>query len=183
MNGSETSLKDYLSRPMISEVTVDLIKSASDDEVEQLIMDAVESRLSEFNYDTARLLATLPIGVRALYLTWVVEAEVENGGFNQLYWNGYGKFANDMVKAFEYFAATKHAVLMREAIQVREKEKFLMGFLKLIGNLHAFSYSCRWSKLDPLDDKFYDIPEKLSSLRVPKIRSNPASFALTKKSM
>jgi hypothetical protein len=182
MNGSEEkSLQDYLRRPKLGEVTVEVIKSVPDDDVEQFIIDGVESKLAEVNHDTARLLPLLPTGARALYLTWIVEAEVMNGGFNQLYWNGYGRYANDMVRAFEFFSAVKHAGLMREAIKVRAKERILMGALKLIGTIQAFSWSCRLSKLDPLDDRFYDITETLSSFRVPKIRSNPALFSLTRK--
>ncbi len=40
---------------------------------------------------------------RAFWLTWVVEGEVNNGGFNQYYWNTNDRFATDAVDAFRCF--------------------------------------------------------------------------------
>ncbi len=61
------------------------------------------------HYDNEDLIvAKLPTGVRALYLTWTVEAEVNNGGFNRYYYNTDDRFAADAVVAFEYGGLSAH---------------------------------------------------------------------------
>jgi Domain of unknown function (DUF4375) len=176
----QDSLKSHLKRQKLQTLSLENIISTSDEDIDQQIMDCIENRLSEFNYDTGCLLKSLPSGAKALYLTWVVEGEVNNGGFNQFYWNGYGKHAHDALKAFEYFGALEHAEIVRLAIYTRSKEKTVISLLKLIGavigNIKAFSYSYKVSKLDPIDDLFYEVKENLGVLRLAKIRSSPTSF-------
>src|SRR5260370_12205079 len=123
------------------------------------------------------IVAKLPAGVRALYLTWTVEAEVNNGGFNQYYYNTDNKFASDAVGAFEYFGATEHAVLMREANAIRAGEAATLKKFKDRGTIEAFSESYEHSKLGPLDDRVYKLRENLSHLRVAHIRATPEQFS------
>jgi hypothetical protein len=49
------------------------------------------------------ILAGYPPGVRALYVTWEVEAEVNNGGFHQYYWNTGDRYSEQAVDGFEFF--------------------------------------------------------------------------------
>jgi hypothetical protein len=110
-------------------------------------------------------------------VTWGVEAEVNNGGFNQYYWNSTGQFSDQAVAAFEFFSAHEHAELMREANAIRAEEKAKMDKFKDEGTVEAFSESYQVSELGPLDDRFYKIDESLSTLRIAKIRSEPALFS------
>ena len=151
--------------------------SIADAEVEFALIDLIYERQAAWRDDEEAFLAAQPPGRRALYLTWVVEAEVNNGGFNQYYYNTDGKFAAQAVEAFEYFGATRHAALMKEANSVREAEKAEMAKFKDAGTLEAFSESYEHSKLGPLDDRFYAVGEDLSRLRVARIRRTPAEFA------
>ena len=111
-----------------------------------------------------------------MYLTWVVEGEVNNGGFNQYYYNTDGQFASEAVEAFEYFGATQHAALMREANATRVAEAELMQKFKDEGTLQAFSESYKYSKLRPLDERFMKLTEDLSQLRIARVRQAPEQF-------
>ncbi len=143
-----------------------------------LTSDLTWSSRLEGRYDKEEaIVAKLPAGVRALYLTWTVEAEVNNGGFNQYYYNTDNKFASDAVGAFEYFGATEHAVLMREANAIRAGEAATLKKFKDRGTIEAFSESYEHSKLGPLDDRFYKLRENLSQLRVARIRATPEQFS------
>jgi hypothetical protein len=102
---------------------------------------------------------------------------VNNGGFNQYYFNTDGRFASEAVSAFEYFAATEHAALMREANSVRALEASEMAKFRERGTLEAFSESYEHSKLGPLDERFYKLSENLSQLRIGRIRQMPEQFA------
>jgi hypothetical protein len=154
------------------------LAAIADDEVEYAILDYVHAKMDGHYDEEAEFLATLPPGIRALYVTSGVEDEVNNGGFNQYYWNSTGKFANEAVAAFEFFSARKHAELMREANRIHAAEQAEIAKFKEQGTLQAFSDSYKVSKLGPLDERFYSIDENLSALRVAKIRADPASFAM-----
>lgn len=131
------------------------LRSIPDAGVEQAIIDHVIAKLDGHEDREAQIVKSLPAGVRATWLTWIVEAEVNNGGFNQYYYNTDGRFASEAVAAFEYFGAKEHAALMREANAVRAAE----------------------AKLGPLDDKFYGLAEDLSQLRIARIRQAPEEFS------
>jgi len=154
------------------------LAAIADDQVEYAILDYVHAKMDGHYDQEAEFLATLPPGIRALYVTSGVEDEVNNGGFNQYYWNSTGKFANEAVAAFEFFSAQKHAELMREANRIHAAEQAEIEKFKEQGTLQAFSDSYKVSKLGPLDERFYSIDENLSALRVAKIRADPASFAM-----
>ena len=104
------------------------------------------------------------------------EAEVNNGGFNQYYFNTDGRFASKAVEAFEYFGATKHAALMREANAVRSSEAAAMAVFKGRGSLEAFPESYEHTQLGPLDDRFHHLAESLSE-QVNRIREMPEQFS------
>jgi hypothetical protein len=90
----------------------DTLAAVPDDKLEEAVFDYALTRLGGDFEREAEILATLPPGVRALYLTWQVEGEVNNGGFNQYYWNTDDRFSEQAVEAFEFFSATKHARLL-----------------------------------------------------------------------
>ena len=154
------------------------LAALADDEVQFAILDYAHAKMAGRYDQEAAILATMPAGVRALYVVSGVEDEVNNGGFNQYYWNSTGKFADDAVAAFEYFSAHEHAELMQEANRIHAAEQAAIAKFKAQGTLQAFSDSYKVSKLGPLDERFYKMDEDLSALIVAKIRSDPASFAM-----
>jgi uncharacterized protein DUF4375 len=154
------------------------LASIADDQVEYAILDYVHATIDGHYDRDVEILATMPAGIRALYVTSGVEDEVNNGGFNQYYWNSSGKFAGEAVAAFEFFGAHKYAELMREANRIHAAEEAEIAKFKEQGTLQAFSDSYKVSKLGPLDERFYKMDENLSALRVAKIRAEPASFTV-----
>jgi hypothetical protein len=171
------SIDEFQNRPIYRRLDPSILASIPDDKVELAIVDFVHSKLDGRYEDESKVLSTLPAGIRALYVTWGVEAEVNNGGFNQYYWNSAGQFANDAVAAFEFFSAHKHAQLMQEANGIRAEEKAEIDKFKEEATIEAFSESYEVSKLGPLDDRFYKLDENLSALRIAKIRSEPDLFS------
>jgi len=112
--------------------------------------------------------------MRALYLTWAVETDVINGGFIRYYWSWMGQFADDTVAAFEFFSAYKHAHLMREANRTYAEETSSEAALK-DGETTETYFSAR---LRVLEDRFYNLDESLSVLRIAKIRTDPKAFVV-----
>jgi len=171
------SLEAFANRKIYRRLDPPTLRSIADADVEQAVMDYACSKL-DADYDReVDIVRALPYGIRAVYLTWVVEAEVNNGGFNQYYYNTDGIFASEAVEAFEYFGAARHASLLREANAVRATEADVMAEFKALGTLEAFSESYEHSQLGPLDDRFYKLEEDLSQLRIARIREAPESFS------
>jgi uncharacterized protein DUF4375 len=154
------------------------LAALADSEVQYAILDYVHAKMDGRYDQQDAILASLPAGVRALYVISGVEDEVNNGGFNQYYWNSTGKFADQAVAAFEFFSARKHADLMREANRIHAAEQAEIEKFKEKDTLQAFSDSYKVSKLGPLDERFYKMDEDLSALVVAKIRAEPASFSM-----
>jgi hypothetical protein len=157
-------------------LTPEILKSIPDDQVEQAVIEYVDEKIGDDYDHEVAIVAKLPIGAQALYITWWVEAEVNNGGFNQYYWNNAGKFADQAAEAFEFFSAHEHAALVREANSVRALETDKMKKFKDRGSIEAFSESYKESQLGPLDTRFYEMKEDVGALRIAKIRSNPEFF-------
>lgn len=154
------------------------LAAIADDQVEYALLDYVHAKIDGHYDRDVEILATMPAGIRALYVTSGVEDEVNNGGFNQYYWNSTGKFADQAVAAFEFFGAHEYAALMQEANRVHAAEQAEIAKFKEQGTLQAFSDSYKVSKLGPLDERFYKLEENLSALRVAKIRAEPALFSV-----
>jgi hypothetical protein len=170
------SLEAFDNRRIYSTLDVQTLRQIPDADLEQAVVDYVITKLND-NYEReVEIVRALSPGVRALYVTWGVEAEVNNGGFNQYYFNSSGAFAPDAVGAFEYFGATQHAALMREANSVRAAEAKDMAKFKDAGTIEAFSESYEHTKLNPLDDRFFALKEDLSALRIARIREMPEQF-------
>jgi hypothetical protein len=170
-------LDEFQNRQIHRHLDPSILATIPNDKVELAIIDYVDAKLDGRYENAAEVLSTLPAGVRAMYVTWGVEAEVNNGGFNQYYWNSAGQFANDAVAAFEFFSAHEHAQLMQEANAIRAEEEAEIDKFKEEATIEAFSESYKVSKLGPLDDRFYKLDENLSALRIAKIRSEPDLFS------
>jgi hypothetical protein len=157
------------------ELDIQTLRSIPDADLERAIADYVWYKI--YDYDrAAEVVHGLSPGARAMYMTWVVEGQVNNGGFNQYYYNTDGQFASEAVEAFEYFGATEHAALMREANALRLEEADLMQKFKDEGTLQAFAESYKYSKLRPLDERFLKLTENLSQLRIARVRQSPDQF-------
>lgn len=55
---------------------------------------------------------------QAIYTIWWLEAEVNNGGFHQYFWNSAGDHADVALKSLNDIGATKTASLLEKAIDI-----------------------------------------------------------------
>ena len=172
------SFEAFHNRTIYSQLDVATLQAIEDDDLDQAIADYVAIKLEGANTPQleAAVIQALPVGIRAAYLSSVVEGQVNNGGFNQYYFNTDGLFATDAVAAFEYFGASQLADLMREANAVRAEEAQHMRQFKDRATLEAFSESYQHTKLAPLDDRFYELTEEFAALRLARMRQRPEDF-------
>jgi hypothetical protein len=169
-------IDEVQNRPVYESLDVKTLAGIADEKLEQAIIDFVDAKLAArgADEDEVQVLSSLPAATRALYLTWAVESEVINGGFVRYYWSWMGQFADDTVAAFEHFSAYKHAHLLREANRTHAEE-IASANLQDDGDMTGTYFSTR---LQVLEERFYNLDESLSALRIAKVRANPRAFAV-----
>jgi hypothetical protein len=151
-------------------LTAEMLEKILDEKLEEVLFDHALLRVRRSNNNEYETVMALPQSVRMVYTTWGVEAEVNNGGFNQYFWNSSRQFAHEALQDFGLIGATGHAALMKRAIAIHKME------YKKEGTIDAFSESYDHTELNRLDDEFYLLKENLSALRIKYIREHPRSL-------
>jgi len=169
-------IEEFKNRKIYEKLTVEILQDIPDEKLEQAIVDYILTKINDKYDNESRVVRGLSTGLRAVYTTWIVEGEVNNGGFNQYFWNTRGVFADDAVAGFKLFGANAHADLMRRAIAIRKEEAAKMAKFRERGTLEAFSESYEHTKLSKLDDEYYDLTDNLGQLRIRFIRQHPEMF-------
>jgi hypothetical protein len=94
---------------------------------------------------------------------WLLEADINNGGFNQYFWNSSGDFANQVVSSLHKIGAEETAYIVKAALANfpnstpptnRDERQNILEILDESGAL----------KLDSLDTEFYECPCDLTEL-------------------
>ncbi|WP_082100123.1 DMP19 family protein [Anaeromyxobacter sp. PSR-1] len=112
----------------------------------------------------------------ALLDVWALEAEVNNGGFDQYFFNSSGDRARGALAGLELIGAGKTAAIVRRALAVFGRQG------------PAPSRAARWEQmdrwepeveatLDALDTEFYAYPEPLAELMERHCRAHREAFA------
>ena len=172
------SIDAFKNRQIFDSLDREVLAGISDDQVEQAILDFVCNRIGEDLDREIEVLRQHSAGIIAIYTTMIVEAEVDNGGFNQYFWNSDGKLAELAAMGFRRIDAPPFEALMRRAISIWEGQRLVWKIFKKVGTLSSFSESYKYTQLGKLDGEFYRLNEasSLSQCRIKYIRQNPDEF-------
>ena len=100
---------------------------------------------------------------KAIFTIWWLEAEVNNGGFHQYFWNSAGDHALLALEALNNIGASKTAKLLEDALDIGfsgsyTKERYdRQNLLETDGDL-------KMDKLGALDSKFYEYEENFHEM-------------------
>lgn len=170
------SLEEFNNRKIYTSLDPDVLASIPDDKLEQAIVDYVVTRIGD-DWDNMReIVDGLPDSFRRFFATWWLEAEVNNGGFNQYFWNPYGYWAEDAITAFEAYGADEYAEVTKKAVTLFLSEIDTHTEFRELGTLEAFSESYKHTELGDLDNEFWEIKQQLSELRIAYVRRHPEKF-------
>ena len=100
---------------------------------------------------------SLTRGQRMLWATRLLEDEVNNGGFNQYFWNTRGATLDDAIRGFQTFGTRAHTELARKAGEIYAKDKERLAKAQAEGTLDAFSESYDDQPHEALDSRFYGL--------------------------
>jgi hypothetical protein len=152
--------------------------SADDDTAESLVVEFVDEYLRQFPEDPATAFHSLPRGMQYVYATAMLEGEVENGGFNQYFYNVSSDYALEVLAGYRAIGAREHARIVHEAIGIFHRERWFHFRVKLRHSLDAFFDSYQYTQLSELDMSLFDLDEDPVALRADYIRRNLDEFLL-----
>jgi len=169
-------MEELKNRTIYRELNPQILASIPDDKLEQAIRDFIALKIeNDWEHDVEKVPALGP-GFSAVYFVSMVEAEVNNGGFNQLFWNS-GREAVIHAKAgADLMKLSGLSDILVEALKTEEKERRKMAKFKQKGTVEALMDSYNDVSFEPADDKFLALSPKLEKVIVSFIRKNPHLF-------
>jgi hypothetical protein len=173
----EKSAEEYNNRKIYKKLTSEILDSIPDDKLEQTIFDNIYEIIGDDYKNELNNVKKLTKGQQAFFSTWILEGEINNGGFNQFYFNSSGQYAEMAEIGLKTIGADKFSELTSKAnkIYIENKER-LEEFDD--GTMESFSESYKDNPLNDLDTEFYELyeSEKIGDLRIKYIRDNITEF-------
>ncbi len=158
-------------------LTEQIIDTTSDDMLLEVVYDNLFRKLSAAYDKEYEIVLSWNKSRQAIYLISRLEAEVNNGGYNQFYFNSSGQFATALPEALKLVAATQFADLTERANSTFEKEKSKITEDQ-DGTVEGFSKSYENNPLNKFDEEFYKLNDAktLQKIQVGYIRKNKKEF-------
>ncbi|WP_116127236.1 DUF4375 domain-containing protein [Lewinella sp. IMCC34183] len=172
------SIDDYNLQVNDTVLSPELIANSDPFDLVYLIFNKIFNELPEdYTKQSQYIMQDLNEGQRAIYITWLWEGEINNGGFNQFYANPSGQYAAILPDLLLNIGANSFAELM-----VRSNILYAKNIQSITrhqnGTLEGFSKSYEDNPLNGLDKRFYDLNEKngLINYQANFIRTNASLF-------
>jgi hypothetical protein len=146
------------------------------------LVDAVIDRIGEavpspFE-NKAPLLAATP-GQRAVYALAALDAEVNNGGFHQFFFNPTGALAREALGGARLLGLDEHAAIIEEAFSVFPDGEVPEDFDERI-SLHRELSDESSDRIDSCDERWYELGDRpddaFDKALANYIRSHPEDF-------
>lgn len=159
-------------------LTPELLASLSADEIADAVVQHVHLQVGGAwgeGRETV-LIRALPPGIRGVYATWLVDAEVNNGGFNQFFFNSSGRYAGDALAGYELFGAEDYAAVMRAAIATFEADRERLAPFYEAHTPEAFAESYAHTGLGEVDQRYYALGDRIYYVWAVFTRDHPEAF-------
>jgi len=171
------SVEAFKNRPIHKQLTEQIIDTTSDDNLLQVVFDNLSGKQPADSEKEFETVMSWNKSRQAIYMIWALEAEVNNGGYNQFYFNSSGQFYKHLPDALKFVGANKFADLTKQANDTFEKENTKITQHQ-DGTLEGFSKSYEDNPLNKFDDEFYNLykTENLQQIQVDFIRRHKAEF-------
>lgn len=161
-------------RPSLESVSKEELDRLDAEDREAAVIGWVGRHLHS-STDALAAFAALPRGLQVYYLSFVVEAEVMNGGFNQFFWNASVQFAPFVEQVLMELGCPRAAGIFREAWAVAIEE----GAGRPDDgewSLSDFSASYEETRLDQFDAPFCELATHFPALRRKIVDTNEPAF-------
>lgn len=172
----QQAIDAHNNRKRYPEFDLAVLSQIKDAELEQALLDYIFAKLKAKPGHDKRVIDGLSKGFQIFYATWLVEAEVLNGGFNQYFWNSSSEFAEVTADALKDIGDTVASDLMQRALKTAKSEIPAISKYKKQGTPQAFSDSYKETKLNEFDSPFWKRAEAFPALRIRYVREHPNLF-------
>lgn len=162
-------------RPRLTQVNQATLLAIPAADLDSSLVDYVYDRM-DGKIGAAVPLTSLPRGLQVFFVSYLVEAEVMNGGFSQFFWNSSSQYANLVPAALRELNATDAALVFEKAQVVAASEDSMRTRLKAERTLEAFSRSYQETRLETFDAPFCKLAEGFPELRARFVKLHPELF-------
>jgi hypothetical protein len=172
----EKSLAEFKNRKQYTALTSEILTRIPDDKLCQAVLDYIAAAINkDWENDTTKV-PKLGAGFSAVYFVSQLDGEVNNGGFNQFFFND-GRRAVELSKeGAELMGMTELAEIVGKALTIADREKAKMAKVTAKGTIEAFMESYEDIIFDEADDAFSKLNLNLDKQMVAFIRSKPELF-------
>ena len=171
------SVEALKNRAIHEELTEQIIDRITDENLLQVVFDNLSEKQPADDEKEYETVLSWNKSRQAIYMIWVWEAEVNNGGYNQFYFNLSGQFYKHLPEALRLVGANKFAELTERANKTFERENDKITKHQ-DGTIEGFRKSYDDNPLNDFDTEFYDLykTENLQQIQVDYIRKNKKEF-------
>jgi hypothetical protein len=162
-------------RPCIDSLDKSTVRGLAPEDVEIAVVEFVDRQIQS-SEDRCNAVLSLTRGLQVFYLSFIVEAEVMNGGFNQFFWNSSSEYAELIAPALRELGASEAAEIFEQALAVANAEIETTAEFRRSSTLEAFSASYEHTRLNEFDSRFCKLAEQFPALRLAIIHTNEPTF-------
>ncbi len=171
------SIEDFKNKSIYKVLTEQIIDTTSDENLLLIILDNLSTKQPTGYEKEYEIVLSWNKSRQAIYMIWLLETEIKNGGYNQFYYNSSGEFYKLLPEALRLVGANQFADLTEEANATFDKYKEKIQKIQN-GTPDGFGKSYEDNPLNNFDTEFYklDETENLQQIQVNYIRKNKLEF-------
>jgi Domain of unknown function (DUF4375) len=139
------------------------------------ITTAMEERMGPDLEREAQVVAEATVGQRVVYALLSVDAEVNNGGFEQFFFNSSGALMDEAIEGADRIDAPRHVAILQEAAGVFPDGIVPEDREERWTALDGLSDE-QLEKLSALDDRWFALDRELERRMLAYVEANPEEF-------
>lgn len=168
--------KQFIDRKIHRELNVEVIANIPDEWLIQAIVDFVGLSIDGDWEQAKQKMPSLGEGFSAVYFLSLLQTEVNNGGFNQMFYNQGHEAVVGAKRGANLIGAERLSSLLDSALELEVVHRTKMARVKEKRSLDAFMASYDDMDFTALDDEFFKEEKKITSAILSFIRKNGHLF-------
>ena len=159
--------------PKLEHISAETLARIPDDVVEYSLIEYVVDH-SLPSGSPVDAVAHFPDALRSWYIAFIVDAEILNGGFNQLFFNPSGALAPDAPAAFVALGIPEAGALVQRALDLLEAYSPALEQAQKQGTVEAFASTYLEQPFSELDNQYSVKEEQWREARIRFVRESLA---------
>jgi hypothetical protein len=167
----------FMNRKIYSELNPDIIGNIPAEHLIQAIVDFIAIRIGkDWKHDVERVPPLGP-GFSAVYFLSLLETEVNNGGFNQMFFNSGRQAVIHARKGAELAGLRKLSAIIDRALAIEESTREKAASARDTGTIEAFMATYEDADFEAVDDEYLALADGIEKPLIRFIRRNAQLFS------